>query len=520
MSNHKPFRSRLVSVIISLSVGAGLCTLLVIIWRTLAKYNSILLVIFGILVSVLISFIVYQFQRASLGTARANEAKKLLEIEIHERKKMEDTLQKTLVRMDLAVKAGHMGIWTWDIETDSLSWNERMFELFGLPSEIKPTYQKWLALLHSDDAAHIESLLKKTVQGLAVFDTEFRIITSDKSIRYIRSAARVIKDSDGKPQSMTGLNWDITDSRIEQTALKKSEEQVLLLLNSTGEAIYGIDLEGNCTFANPACLRMTGYASQKTILGRNMHDLIHHSYADGTAMNVKVCKIYKAFKDGQPVHVDDEVLWRSDGTSFPAEYWSYPQTIAGVICGAVVTFIDITERKCAAERIQYMATHDALTDLPSLRLARDRLTMALSQARRYKKTAAVMFIDLDGFKAVNDSFGHDAGDEVLRQVAKRLTSVVRETDTVARIGGDEFLLVITELQNPGSAAKIADKVLALLAKPIDWKNAQPKIGASIGIALFPQDGTDIDTLIKKADDAMYNVKTAGKNSYRFVGKNE
>jgi len=127
--------------------------------------------------------------------------------------------------------------------------------------------------------------------------------------------------------------------------LKKSEGQVRLLLNSTAEAIYGIDLQGNCTFANPSCSRMLGYANKEALLGKNMHWLIHHSYPDGRPMPVEVCRIYQAFREGKGLHADDEVLWRADGTCFPAEYWSYPQMVGGEVYGAVVTFIDITERK-------------------------------------------------------------------------------------------------------------------------------------------------------------------------------
>ena len=134
--------------------------------------------------------------------------------------------------------------------------------------------------------------------------------------------------------------------------LQKSEEQVSLLLNSTAEAIYGVDLQGNCTFANPACIKMLGYSGMEQLLGKNMHDLIHHSYPDGRQMPVDVCKIYQAFREGKDVHVDDEVLWKADGTSFSVEYWSYPISVRGSITGSVVTFIDITKRLQSEEALR------------------------------------------------------------------------------------------------------------------------------------------------------------------------
>lgn len=315
---------------------------------------------------------------------------------------------------------------------------------------------------------------------------------------------------------LADVAWEIIKHKQSEDALKKSEEQVRLLLNSTAEAIYGIDNQCICTFANPSCLKMLGYENMKQLLGKNIHDLIHHSYPDGSPMKIDECAIMMAFPHGGGIHRDDEVFWRADGTSFPVEYWSYPQMVNGKVSGAVVTFIDITERKQVEERIKHLATHDLLTDLPILSLAKDRLSVALNMARRYKKAAAVMFIDLDSFKAVNDTLGHDAGDYVLKQVAQRMLSCVRETDTVARVGGDEFLIIASEINAPENVVQIAEKVIHSVSQPIIFNGHQAIVGTSIGIALFPEHSEDIDKLIKLADEAMYKVKYTGKNNFRFA----
>jgi len=215
------------------------------------------------------------------------------------------------------------------------------------------------------------------------------------------------------------------------------------------------------------------------------------------------CELRMLHKNGSWVWVLDRgkvVTWTGDGKPL-------------MMCG---THQDITERKQAEERIRYMATHDALTGLPSLRLAKDRLSMALSLARRQKNLAAVMFIDLDGFKSVNDTLGHEAGDLVLKETAQRLLSCVRATDTVARIGGDEFLILATSLHCAENAAEIAGKAIHLAAQPFFCNGRQASIGASIGIALYPTHGEDDDQLLKKADAAMYKVKVSGKNGFRFA----
>lgn len=210
-------------------------------------------------------------------------------------------------------------------------------------------------------------------------------------------------------------------------------------------------------------------------------------------------------RDGYWVWVHDRgkvYSWTEDGK---------PEWMAG-------THQEITARKEAEEQIHHLANHDALTGLPTLRLAQDRIDMAISSARREQKTVAVLFVDLDGFKAVNDGLGHDAGDALLKAVAKNLQQAVRDMDTVARIGGDEFLIVLTNLNNDQEAGTIAEKVIATishLSETFSYQQSAVKIGASIGISTFPHNGSDIKQLIARADKAMYRIKATGKNHYCY-----
>ena len=179
----------------------------------------------------------------------------------------------------------------------------------------------------------------------------------------------------------------------------------------------------------------------------------------------------------------------------------------------------IEEIQAQHDQMQIMATHDLLTGLPVMRLATDRLQVALSSARRTNEQVALLFLDLDAFKAVNDTFGHDAGDALLQEIARRLRTSIRDEDTAARIGGDEFLLILSGLQEPSAAATVAEKIVATVSCPVMFAGHSLRVGASIGIALFPDHGRTMEVLRQAADNAMYQVKKSGKNGFAFAAPN-
>jgi diguanylate cyclase (GGDEF)-like protein/PAS domain S-box-containing protein len=475
-----------------------------------------LVMAFGLLLSALTGLIIRISQVSARREAEAKTAGRALAAKIAEKESLELALKAAFDHADLATRAGGMGVWSWDLAKDKLEWNETMHELYDVPLDVRPEYSTWRNAIHREDIGAVEPLLRGAIEGKAVFDTEFRVLVHGGEIRHLRAAARVTRDPGGKAIAVTGINWDITEHRAAEESLRRSEARVRLLLNSTAEAIYGIDMSGNCIFANATCVKMLGYPGPEALLGRNMHDLIHHSYPDGKKMAVEECKIFRAFNEGKPSHVDDEVLWRADGSPFPAEYWSYPKIDGGEIDGAVVTFVDITERRKSEDIIRHLATHDALTDLPRMRLAEDRLIMAIKRAERDNRLVGVLFLDLDGFKGVNDTYGHDAGDAALKETALRLRSAIRESDTAARIGGDEFLVIAAAMRDADNASLIARKILAALSSPIAHGGAEFSVGASIGIALYPEDGDSAPALVKLADEAMYRAKNSGKNRYEFA----
>lgn len=305
-----------------------------------------------------------------------------------------------------------------------------------------------------------------------------------------------------------------------QEELSESRSKLDRLLNHLAEGVYEVDTSGNCTFVNQSFLTMLGFNSADEILGKNVHNLIHHHRPDGSPYPINECKIYKAYRTNQDINVTDEVFWRKDGLPIPVEYWSVPVIQDGKLLGATVTFVDISSRKAAEAEIETLAFYDPLTKLPNRRLLMDRLEQALVISRRNKLEGALIFIDLDNFKSVNDTLGHDVGDNVLQQVAERLSKCVRAGDTVSRLGGDEFVIILRDLSaDPVHAASQAEstgnKILAALSAPYQLESNEWISSTSLGITLLNNSDASADELMKQADIAMYQAKKSGRNNLRF-----
>lgn len=258
---------------------------------------------------------------------------------------------------------------------------------------------------------------------------------------------------------------------------------------------------------NDGFTRMTGFQNQD-IAGKRISDILLWKNPDDHRQAMQELTETGKIKE-------QEMLFQTcEGADFIGLYSAETISVNGE--GYILSVInDVTERKQAEEQIKQLANHDALTGLPSLRLMQDKFALALRAAQKSNTQIAVMFIDLDSFKAINDTYGHQFGDHVLRQVAQRLCQVAREEDTVARIGGDEFLLIVTAIQDPALPGQMAQNAIDSISQPLVLDGQQLELSASIGIALYPDDSEDLDQLIKLSDDAMYRIKKAGKNSFTY-----
>ena len=297
--------------------------------------------------------------------------------------------------------------------------------------------------------------------------------------------------------------------------LKQNELQHQLILNSTIEGIHVIDLNGIVILENLAAVKMLG-REQGDLKGRHAHTTLHHHHEDHTEYPISECPIYKTLQDGIARNVTDEVFWRKDGSCFPVEYSTSPLLdLDGNHCGTTVVFRDVTNRKASEAKIQYLAYYDALTGLPNRSLFLNRLDQEIKKAYRNRTHLSLMFIDLDRFKDINDTLGHDVGDQLLVEAAKRLKACLRQSDTVGRLGGDEFTIIVGEFSDLGPEESFAQKILASLALPFWLGNETIYLSASIGITLYPEDGITSEELLKNADQSMYAAKKAGRNQYQY-----
>lgn len=297
--------------------------------------------------------------------------------------------------------------------------------------------------------------------------------------------------------------------------LQASEDRFQLLINSVGEGICGMDHDGRCIFSNPAARRLLAYQEDPAVLKVDLLSLIHQHLPDGQFLPAEDCPIRQALRQGHSAHAEDDVFTRADGTLLAVRYDAYPLVKDGRDIGAVLLFQDIGEGKRQQQQIAFLAHHDVLTGLPNRMLAEEHFCQLVSLAQRQGGMLAMLFLDLDGFKTINDSLGHDVGDEMLQAVAQRLRTLLREHDTACRLGGDEFLLLLPGIASVDVLLPLVGRILHGLEAPFTLRSHQLSTSASIGVALYPVDGDDFTTLMKKADTAMYHAKDAGRNTCRL-----
>lgn len=410
------------------------------------------------------------------------------------------------------------GIVVQDCEGRIVSSNAAAQKILGLRTDqlrgLSSMDPSWRAV-HPDGSAFpgdTHPAMQTLRTGKAVHDVVMGLYNPDLGAQtWINICATPLRDGgdDGPLQGVYSVFEDITEKWTLENQLAEKDAEFRMAIQTAGDGFWVANLQGQLLEVNDAYARMSGYTREE-LLNLSIPDLDCFDRAEDVSARVQ-----RLVQNG---HDRFAVVHRAKGgRRWPAEVVASYSPMRG---GRLFCFIkDLTEQQHSAELIWHQANFDQLTELPNRSLFFDRLSQECSAARRNGKLVALLFADLDGFKGVNDQFGHDAGDVVLQSVALRWQDCVRSTDTIARLGGDEFAIIVGNLDGPQEASAIAAKLIAALQQDIALSQGRVcRVGVSIGIALYPDNAVEMDSLLQAADQAMYVCKNGGKNSYAFSEK--
>lgn len=417
-----------------------------------------------------------------------------------------EALRRHQDQLKAAQRIAQVGSWELDLASRVVTCSDELFRIFEIEAKTGGTpYDDFLAVVHPDERNQADAALNNSVREHHPVSFKHRLLMPDGRIKYVQECGETEYGKDGTPLRLIGTAQDVTSQH-------QMEAQMQLLVSAfqfSGEAILITDTDNNIVTVNPAFTRLTGYTPED-VIGRNPRFL----------------------SAGRSTQQDFEAMWQTINTGgfWQGEIWdrrkdgaTYPKWMsisvirddAGKIRYHVAHFTDISSDRAAEAKLHHMAHHDALTGLLNRFSLNGRLDQALAAARRDGSRVALLFIDLDRFKVINDTLGHHLGDKLLIEVAGRLRDSVRDSDVVARLGGDEFVIMLAGVDHTNSVAMVAEKVVLNIADPYSIEGHDLYSTPSIGIAIFPMDGDDGEILMKNADAAMYHAKTVGRNNFQF-----
>lgn len=421
--------------------------------------------------------------------------------DVTDRRRVEDDLRVSRRRLLEAEQLARVGSWEWDIPNDVVVWSDQLYRIYGLqPQSLEPSYERFLEYVHPEDRDSVNARNQKAFGDHQPFEDVKRVVRADGVEILMRTQGDVVCDDQGAPIRMIGVCEDVTAERRAQ----ETRAVLASIVQSSGDAIHAVDRAGRVTSWNPAAEALFGYA-ETDILGRVATHLLPSDVADqdrealARVLESGVAERYECRRR------------RRDGTQVDVSLTLSPITADGAVTGASVITRDISERKRLEQQLRYLADHDPLTGLINGRRFEDELRARVADAVRYQDSGAVLALDLDGFKDVNDSHGHAAGDALIRSITERLRDRLRETDTIARIGGDE-LAVLLRRTTPQGAMGVAQVLLdAVREHRLLLDGRIVRTTTSIGLVTFDGACTEADGLLPEADRALYAAKQAGRD---------
>jgi diguanylate cyclase (GGDEF)-like protein/PAS domain S-box-containing protein len=449
----------------------------------------------------------YAEVNAGIITHQGKLADLIIVRDITERKQAEEALRESEERLREAQEMGRIGDWEFDIDNQTIRWSDQTYELYERdPALGLPTPEEEATYYSPEQAKLLREYARRAIEEGEEFEYDLQAKLPSGRTAHFTATMRPIKDENGRVSKLFGTVQDITERKQAEHGTQERRMYLEGVLGAVPDAIVTLDAHHQIVEWNAGAERLFGY-SQEEARGQNLDHLVTNP--DTFEEAVGFTQIVMSRRDLPPV---ETVRYRKDGSPVNVIAAGSPILVEDELIGVVAVYTDITGRKEAEQQLAHVATHDALTGLPNRMLFNDRLTLELAHAHRSHQKLALMLLDLDHFKDANDTLGHSVGDQLLRLVGERLTSVLRKSDTVARMGGDEFMLILPEVAGVKDAANTAKKILEAVREPFVLDDYELNITTSIGIALYPYDGEDTDTLMRNADIAMYRAKRQGRDN--------
>ena len=501
-------------------------------WPSLVRQNWRSLMIYGLVLAVLLLLLIH----LSRTNYFLRQTKERLKRELDAKEQAKNELVKTQALMAAAIEQTPAGILIADAPDAKIRVaNSAALEIRGeseKPLTSIPVAQhaeNWQTFQPDGSPSKSEDLplSKAVLMGETSKDVEVIIRRDDGQDRWVLTNAAPVHGNDGDVVAGVAVFQDITHRKEAEKALQESEHRYRMLAENATDVIWTMDMNLQFTYVSPSVTHLRGYSVEEAAVQKLEETLTTESfeYAQLTFAQ-EMMKIGTPEDDpSRQLSLELEQVCKDGGTVWTEAKMTLLRDAQGNPIGILGVTRDITDRKKAVkaleeseEKLQHLAYYDAITGLPNRSLFQDRLRQAVHQAKRGNTQVALLFLDLDNFKKVNDTLGHPMGDQLLQKMASRLTSVVRQSDTVSRIGGDEFTVILTNIADSHSVIGIARKILDEVSRPMKIKEQELFITASIGITLHPSDSSDVETLIKNADMAMYRAKELGRNNYQFFSK--
>jgi len=432
-------------------------------------------------------------------------------LDVSEPAEVRAELERTLERLDLATHGGGIGVWDLDLHRGQLSWDDAMWRLHGEPPHGQQgSVAGWRRRLHPQDRRAASRAVRAALRGGPQLEGEWRVCWPDGSVHVLRGSGRVLRDAAGRPLRLSGVCWDVSEARRLQQQLQEQRELLEVTLQSIADAVLTTDALGRVTWLNPVAQRLTGWSAAEARgqpagrVFRAQHEESREPLGD---------PVQRCLASGRPARLPAGamLLGRDGGLRAVEDSVAPIRDSEGRMLGAVLVFRDVTQQRRQFDEIRWRASHDGLTGLVNRTEFGQRLARTLERARRDGSRHALLAFDLDRFKLVNDHCGHAAGDEVLREVARRLEAGVRGRDTVARLGGDEFAAIL-ENCSLDEALHVAQKLCDAMDQYRYVHGEQRfRIGTSIGVAPLDARWPDADTALREADACCMTAKEQGRN---------